>query len=62
MIAPDAILARAFDEQPQLLLAILERQAKIWGNCPLPDLLDAVDRAGVPDFVGRVLTGRGRRH
>lgn len=49
VIAPDAILAPAFDEQPQLLLAILERQAKTWHNRPLPDLLDAFDRAGVPD-------------
>lgn len=50
---PDAVLAPAFDEQPGLVLGILERQAAAWGNRPLPELLDALDRADVPVLVSK---------
>jgi len=47
------MLAPAFEEQPGLFLAILERQAAAWGARPLQDLLDALERAGVPVFVSK---------
>ena len=53
VIKPDAMLAPALDEQPGLFLAILERQAAAWGARPLPELLDALERADVPAFVSK---------
>ncbi len=54
VVEPDAVLAPAYDEQPDLLLAILERQAAAWGGRSLSELLDALERAGVPGFARNV--------
>lgn len=54
VLAPDAFLCPAFDEQPQAMLDVLELQAGDWGGGhPIGDLLDAIDRAQAPGFVGR---------
>lgn len=50
---PDELLAPAFDEQPGMFLAILERQAVAWGDRARRDLLDALARAGVPVFASK---------
>jgi predicted nucleic acid-binding protein len=50
--APDAFLLASFEEQPQVLLSVLEEQAAVWGGGrPLPALLDALERARVPNFA-----------
>lgn len=51
VVTPDAILAPLLDEQPDLIRPILERQAKTWGDRPLEQLLDALERAGARVFV-----------
>jgi predicted nucleic acid-binding protein len=51
VVAPDAVLAQALEEQPALIRTILKRQAEAWGDRPLGQLLDALERAGAPDFV-----------
>src|ERR1019366_8980557 len=52
VIEPDEILAASFEEHPQTLQRILEEQTASWaGGRPLPELLDALERAGVARFV-----------
>lgn len=53
VVKPDAVLAPAFDEQPRLFVSILERQAGAWGGRSVPELLDALERADVPQFVDK---------
>jgi predicted nucleic acid-binding protein len=54
VIAPDAFLLASFEEQPQPMLSVLEEQAAVWGGGrPLPALLDALERARVPNFAAR---------
>lgn len=52
VVDPDGILTPAFNDQPDLFLALLTRQAQAWGARTLPELLDALERAGLPVFVG----------
>lgn len=49
----DDLLVPAFDEEPDALLAILNRQAAAWRNRPLGDLIDALDRAGATGLAER---------
>jgi len=50
---PDDVLVPSFDEQPDALIAILERQARAWANRPVAELIDALTRAGAPIFAER---------
>jgi len=53
--APDSVLCPVLDDQPQAIFDVLELQARDWGGGrPLPALLEAFARAGVPDFAARV--------
>ncbi|HYI98732.1 MAG TPA: PIN domain-containing protein [Thermoleophilaceae bacterium] len=54
VVAPDDLLCRALDDQPQAVLDVLELQAGEWGGGrPVAVLLEAFERAGAPDFAGR---------
>jgi predicted nucleic acid-binding protein len=54
VVAPDDLLCRALDDQPQAVLDVLELQAGEWGGGrPVAALLEAFERAGAPDFAGR---------
>jgi predicted nucleic acid-binding protein len=53
--APDAFLATAFEQEADAFVRILERQARTWGGGrPLPELLDAIQRARAPVFAANV--------
>jgi hypothetical protein len=56
---PDELLVPSCDEQPDALIAVLDRQARAWGNRPLGELLDAVARAGAPMLVKRARSAAG---
>lgn len=57
VVAPDDLLCRAFDDQPQAVLDVLELQAGDWGGGrPVTALLEAFERAGAADFAGRACT------
>lgn len=51
VVTPDEILAPSLEEGPEMIRSILERQAKAWGDCPVAQLLDALERAGLTVFV-----------
>lgn len=54
VMAPDNLLCRALDDQPQAVLDVLELEAGEWGGGrPVSALLDAFERAGAADFAGR---------
>lgn len=54
VVAPDHLLCRVFDDQPQAVLDVLEVQAGKWGGGrPVSALLEAFERAGAADFAGR---------
>jgi predicted nucleic acid-binding protein len=54
VVAPDDLLCRVFDDQPQAVLDVLELQAGEWGGGrPVAALLEAFERAGAADFAGR---------
>jgi predicted nucleic acid-binding protein len=54
VVAPDDLLCRALDDQPQAVLDVLELQAGEWGGGrPVATLLEAFERAGAADFAGR---------
>ena len=61
VVAPDDLLCRVFDDQPQAVLDVLELQAGEWGGGrPVDVLLEAFERAGAAQFSGRAraeLTG-----
>lgn len=57
VVAPDDLLCRALDDQPQAVLDVLELQAGEWGGGrPVGVLLEAFERAGAADFAGRART------
>jgi predicted nucleic acid-binding protein len=58
VVAPDDLLCSAFDDQPQAILDVLELQAQDWGGGRLVAvLLEALERAGAPDFAARARAG-----
>lgn len=58
VVAADGPLCRAFDDQPQAILDVLELQAQDWGGGrPVAVLLEAFERAGAPDFATRARAG-----
>ena len=55
VVEPDEFLAAAFKEQPTTLQRILDEQTSSWGGGrPLPELLDALERARASRFVALV--------
>jgi len=57
VVAPDDLLCRALDDQPQAVLDVLELQAGEWGGGrPVATLLEAFERAGAVGFAGRART------
>jgi len=57
VVAPDDLLCRALDDQPQAVLDVLELQAGKWGGGrPVAVLLEAFERAGAAEFAGRART------
>jgi predicted nucleic acid-binding protein len=60
VIEPDDFLAAAFEEHPTTLQRILDEQTSSWGGGrPLPDLLDALERARAGRFVALVRASLG---
>jgi predicted nucleic acid-binding protein len=51
---PDDYLAPLCDEQLDPLLAIIEHQAAAWHSRPVPQLIDALERAGAPRLANRL--------
>jgi predicted nucleic acid-binding protein len=57
VVAPDDLLCRLLDDQPQSVLDVLELQAGEWGGGrPIATLIDAFERAGAAAFAGRART------
>jgi hypothetical protein len=58
VVHPDDFLLDQVDLHPQQTRAALERQASAYKHDPMSfdDLLDALDRAGVPDFAKSLRT------
>jgi predicted nucleic acid-binding protein len=55
VVHPDVWLTLAVAEEPALVVDIVTRQAAVWGGGrPVPELLDAFERACVPTFAERV--------
>jgi predicted nucleic acid-binding protein len=55
VIEPDDFLTAGFEEHPRTLHRILDEQASSWGGGrPLPELLDALERARAGRFVALV--------
>jgi predicted nucleic acid-binding protein len=51
--SPDPWLATAIAEEPDLFEDLLPAQARAWGGRSLDELIDAIERAGAPDFAAR---------
>jgi hypothetical protein len=55
VIEPDDFLTASFEEHPRTLQRILDEQTSSWGGGrPLPELLDALERARAGRFVALV--------
>jgi len=60
VIDPDDFLTAGFEEHPTTLQRILDQQTSSWGGGrPLPELLDALERARAGRFVALVRAATG---
>lgn len=53
---PDPWLAERIEEEHELFERLLPVQARGWGDRPLTELLDAIQRAGAPVFAAKART------
>lgn len=55
VLDPDEQLCAVFDQEQQAILRVIRDQASVWGGGrPIDDLLEAITRAGAPEFTRKV--------
>jgi predicted nucleic acid-binding protein len=53
VVEPDVFLSNAIDDEPGIFREILIEQAAAWGERTIEELIDAIERAGVPVFAAK---------